>query len=200
MIQLTNALKHMAGTHNQKTHDPHKGSGNAAPAGEVSTLSQKDYITQLDSADVKALKSYTMSGYKTLNKSLRSGGDLSDEDKSLQDSLDKSLSNAPVVKQKKVYRALYMSPDEMGMAVGDIYQDDGYMSTTKNARVLYELQPPTRLTVKVPPGTQGLEAHRISPKKEEEILFGRGKRLSITNIKYNEEFKVYDVEAEMLND
>lgn len=186
-MSLYQLLKHLPGKHNQQLHNPN--------AQSMSRLSQQEYVTSLSAVDVAAVYEYTFSGYKQLNKELRAG-DTTNPGIAV---LDAVLDSAPAVSQKKVYRALFATPGEINMAVGDIYTDNAYMSTTKSSKVMYMLAAPTRVTIKVPPGTPGLDVSGISYKRhEEEILFGRDSQMRILKIQYSEEFDKYDVLAELV--
>lgn len=125
--------------------------------GSASTLPPLDYVAQLDDEIKKSIVGYSFRDYKPLNKNLRAGNSLTDEQSKIVNDIDKAIRESPPVKPTKVYRAVQASPEDMGMEVGKVFQDRAYFSTTSDAGYMYKLAGEnslkTRITVKVPPGS-----------------------------------------------
>jgi len=183
---------------------PGKRGGSVSGVGR-STLSPRDYVGALPESQREAVVNYTASGYKEVNKHLRKGTEATDETLGIVAELDQVMLSAPPITNATLYRALGSSPEELGMVVGDIYQDDAFVSTTKSSAYMYKelSRLPTRATIKLPKRTrssvQGIAAHYLSKKKvEQEILLARGTRFLVKSI--SKQGKYNHVTLEVLTD
>ncbi|RJR10603.1 hypothetical protein C4588_02935 [Candidatus Parcubacteria bacterium] len=167
-----------------------------------SSLGPFEYIGILDKDIQNKIVEYSFRGYKTLNKKLRKGEALDDGEQNIVNSINSALAEAPPIKPSKVYRAIQASPEEIGMEVGKIYTEKAFLSTSSDASYMYKLSGSndlkTRITIKVPKGTPGLQIEKISKKpKEKEILFNRGTKMKITKIE-KDDFDNTNVLAELV--
>lgn len=169
------------------------GSARRGAAAPRSTLSQKDYMTSLPSTQEEAVSDYVISAYKPINAYLRAGTESDQMDvRAAVEGIDAAMDSVPPLTSATLYRAMAVSPAEMGMKVDDIWQDEGFMSTTKSSRYLYtELSDlKTRVRIKLPKkiraDVRGLEIFRMGLRKqrknEQEILLDRGTSFKVVSI------------------
>jgi len=184
-------------------HWGHKGRkgerGGSAPSGAAATTaprsvsSQKDYVTSLPKSQMQAVRGYVMGDYKDINAHLREGIDSEEMDvRAAIESMDAAMASAPPLKNATLYRAMVKSPDEIGMSVGEVWQDKGFTSTTKSAAYMYKelADLKTRVQIKLPKkvrqSVRGLEVFNMDlpkrQKKEQEILLDRSTSFSIRSI------------------
>lgn len=175
-------VKHNPGgskfNHDQGSH------GRRTASTSVGITDPFKYAASLSEDQKKAVGQYTGSEYKNINKHLRFGSELYSENKSVISDLDAAIAGAPPIKPKTLYRAMGKSPTELGMEVGSVFTDAGYNSTTRSARVMFELNDlKTRVTIKAPQGTTGLQVERISKKKFElEVILPRNTSYKVLKI------------------
>lgn len=167
-------------------------SGAGAPAPR-STLSQKDYVTSLPNAQEEAVRDYVEGDYKPINAYLRAGTESDEMDvRAAVKGIDVAMASAPPLTTATLYRGLAKPPAEMGMKVGEVWRDDGFTSTTKSSRYMYEELSglKTRARIKLPKkirsDIRGLEIFRMGLRKqrknEQEILLARGTSFKVVSI------------------
>jgi len=165
--------------------------GRGGAAAPRSTVSHKDYITSLPSTQEEAVSDYVIGAYKPINAYLRAGTE-SEGVRTAVEGIDAAMDSAPPLTSATLYRAMAVSPAEMGMKEGDIWQDEGFMSTTKSSRYIYETlgDLKTRVRIKLPKkvraDVRGLEIFRMGLRKqrknEQEILLDRGTSFKVVSI------------------
>jgi len=126
------------GTHDQSSHNPHKGGRGSLAGGTTRTsaeLQEKsaDLRDNLNEDEIAAIEMYVVQGHN-MNGMIREGitdGNLTDE-VTLEDTienLDSAIAAAPPVPNMAVWRVASVTSVE-GLKVGQVVRDRGYASTT----------------------------------------------------------------------
>ena len=195
---LPKGKKH--GDHDQTDHGNRDGAGGGGQA----TITQDQYDT---------VAAYTRNGYRSLNETLRTGtrDEVSDELESERVKvLDGLIAKGTLEKETVVYRGVKLDDDQRwafgnytdwsSVRVGDVLQDEGYMSTAKSRSEAEKFLSfgahsgqPIMFEIKIPAGLpaldvsalmKGFESKNEGPSfypYESEILLPRDSRLEITD-------------------
>lgn len=149
---------------------------------------QLDYVSALSDNIKNSLIDYTGSDYERLNKRLRMGLDLTEEQAHILRNIDNAFKGVPLLKKAiTVYRGL--SEDLIPKILT-------FLSTSydKERASKFSSLKCCLLIINVPSGTKILPLEKISENpQEKEILLPRKGEFNITNITYENERKTYHI-------
>jgi hypothetical protein len=183
-------------------------------SGESNGESSSSIALKLTANDKEGLEAYTSGQYSSINNALRSGDFSEPEVLSTIDKIDSAISKAEVV-EGKFYRGAGASlmghiAREAGLTrVSAIINDpsvlegasmveEGYLSTSKSSSiaekmfsgkggVVFELSSS---------GVKGLEISQAGlPTSEDEVVFRRGSKITITKVTYSSAEKLFRIKA-----
>jgi SPP1 gp7 family putative phage head morphogenesis protein len=146
--------------------------------GEVSQFASNydDWVSALSHEEREALRDYKGFGYKQINRSLRRG-----YDHPTARMIDSALAKAPPLPMDvKLYRGIKRDALPRKLAVGDILEDKGYVSTTLD-RSLTRWFGGTRLEILAKAGLPGVFLDRFGA-AEWEVLLPRGAKFRVVDV------------------
>lgn len=164
---------------------------------EINTATVKSdvfgFFQNLNSEQKEAVNNYTSSGYKSMNKHLRSGEPISPEGQAYINNLQSALSNSRLRTGVTVYRGVdsdalpnggNISDDDL---VGKVMIDRGFMSTTFSMDTAREFSRENIFVIDAPAGAQGAYMGEMSSVPwEDELLFNSNSILKIQNVEHDE--------------
>lgn len=156
--------------------------GGAAP--RSSAMSQAQYSDGLSDAQRQVIRRYTGGDFTYMNKHLRTGSSTSESIKTKISILQETLTNAPPIEQKVLYRYVSGKPEDFGYEAGSIVREAAFMSTSKH---IPKMSTGIVLKLNIAPKAKGLDVsyNNIAGKvhkSENEVLLAAGHRLHIKSV------------------
>ena len=141
----------------------------------------KEIMRDLTSEQNSAVYSYTGSGYTGINGGLRGTRELDDYSKKKIKHLDEVYAKTPLRDDHVVYRGVSFTRDFRPPAVGQLWEDKGYGSTSVSQDSKFGGD--GHFTIEVPKGTQAMYVSSISAvgTHEKELLLGRGAKYRVVS-------------------
>jgi hypothetical protein len=136
-------------------------------------------MPKLSSSQIAAIRAYTGTAYRTMNRYLREGGRVERKTLDYIAEIDRALSDNPAPARIIVYRGVSETyADELagnGLAIGDIIRDKGYLSTSRRKDVAEGFMSGDEgllFVVQIDPGALALDVSAFSdyPHEAETLL------------------------------